>query len=132
MTNTLAVSNIVFDQAKIDLIKRNICKGATDDELRLFMLQAERTGLDPFSRQIYSIRRREWDKDTRGYVEKMVTQVSIDGFRLIVERTGKYGGQTPVMWCGNDGIWKDVWLSKEPPAARFGGCWLKYSGVFGR
>lgn len=117
MTNALAVSNIVFDQAKIDLIKRNICKGATDDELRLFMLQAERTGLDPFSRQIYSIRRKEWDRDNQTETWKHVTQVSIDGFRLVAERTGQYAGQTPVMWCGEDGKWVDVWLKKEPPAA---------------
>lgn len=99
------------------LVKTTILKPkdreATNAELALFAEQVQRTGLDPFLGQIYGIYR----YDGRAGGQVMQVQVGIDGFRLTAERTGKYEGQTKAEWCNADGVWADVWLSDEHPAA---------------
>ena len=83
-----------YDAEKVELIKDTIARGASDDELMLFLHLAQRSGLDPFSRQIYLIERRanvngEW-KTTRQ------PQTGIDGLRLIADRTDRYApGRQP-------------------------------------
>ena len=77
-TNPLTLCD--FSEEKIKLLKDTVCKGASDNELQLFLHVCIRTGLDPFMKQIYSI--------PRG--GQRTIQTSIDGLRLIAERTNRY------------------------------------------
>lgn len=99
---------------QIQLISTTIAPGCNGDELRLFGYACQRTGLDPFSKQIYPIKRGG----------KMTIQAGIDGLRAIAERTGELDGST-TEWCGEDGQWQDVWLSAKPPAAAKTTLWRK-------
>lgn len=100
-----------FDNQQLDLIRKTVAKGTTPEQFLLFIEVCKHYRLNPMARQIYAV--------VRG--GQMTIQTSIDGFRLMAERSGKYAGQLGPHWCGEDGQWVDVWLKKEPPvAARVG------------
>lgn len=95
------VQKLDFSKEQLELIKSQIAPDATPDELKLFLYQAKRTGLDPLTRQIYCIHRNV--KTMNGWAKKMTIQTSIDGFRVIAERTGNYGGQSEPLFTEKDG-----------------------------
>lgn len=87
-------ATLTFDKAQIELLKNTICKGSTDEELKFFIFACQRTGLDPFAKQIYSV--------PRG--GQRVIQTSVDGYRIIAERTGKYApGREPTFTYDKQG-----------------------------
>ena len=86
-----------LDKDKIELLKRTFCKGATNDELELFIHACNRMNLDPFMRQIHAVKR--WSDGK----EVMTIQTGIDGYRLIAERTGKYLPGKECTFAYNDG-----------------------------
>ena len=119
MTQTTAVAirdeQDEFDDKQVSILRTLGVEKANRADLAMFFHVCKRTGLDPFARQIYMVER--WTKDG----PKQSVQTGIDGFRLVAQRTtqrtGEALGYEDTQWCGQDGIWRDVWLSQEPPAA---------------
>ena len=89
---------------KIELLKRTIAVGATDDELQMFLYVAQRSQLDPLLKQIYLVKR--YDSKTGG--EKATIQIGIDGLRSVAERTGKYAGSDDPVYEKVPGLDKPI------------------------
>lgn len=87
--------------------KRGPDKVPSDDDIKQLEIVAERTGLSPWSRQIYGTwRGGKWQVET-----------TVDGLRSVAEATGRYAGQDAPEWCDAEGRWTDIWLSDGYPAA---------------
>jgi phage recombination protein Bet len=113
-----------WDNRQIEIIKRTIAPGISDDELYLFSLVCQRTGLDPFFKQIYAIKRGG----------KMTIQTGIDGYRLLAERTGCYAGSDDPEYNSEEAehpgwakvtVWKIVQGHRYPFSAK--ARWSEYA-----
>lgn len=78
----------VFTQEQIELLKNTVAmdQNLTDNEFGLFMTIAKSSGLNPFTGQIYAVKRKSNEKVHVTY------QTSVDGMRSIADRTGIYAG----------------------------------------
>lgn len=100
---------------------------ASTGDLQVFFHVCQRTGLDPFARQIHMIGRQVSEMGADGQwhkVTKQTIQTGIDGFRLIGRRAAdrahhKVSISAPE-WAHNDGTWRPVWSRAwgYPVAAR--------------
>lgn len=100
MSKEVILSQGEWSMQQIELLKQTICKGANDQEFQVFLHVCKRTGLDPFQKQLYMVKR--WDSQLKK--ETMTLQTGIDGYRLIADRTGKYApGREPTFVYGEDG-----------------------------
>lgn len=72
-----------FTSDQIELIKKTIARGATADELKLFLLLAKKYDLDPFSRQIWFV------KDHKGNTRIFAGR---DGFLAIAHKHKQFDG----------------------------------------
>jgi phage recombination protein Bet len=100
-----------WDVDQLAVLRQMGLEKVSTPDLKMFFHYAQRTGLDPFTKQIYLIRRGD----------RWVVQTSIDSLRIVAQRSMQYEGQTDAEWCDEHGNWSDVWLLREAPmAARVG------------
>lgn len=89
LTKKVARDNGMSD-SYLETVVSIIPPAALDVEIAAFLYQVARTGLDPMARQIYIVGR--YDRNAQR--DKFTTQVGIDGYRLIADRTGLYAGSS--------------------------------------
>jgi len=82
----------ILTQDEVTIIKNNIAKGATDEELKFLLTVARRYRLDPFKQQIWFVKR--WDKNAdngKGGTGAFVwtPQVGINGLLFAAGRDHK-------------------------------------------
>lgn len=83
-------------QEKIQTIKNTVAKGATDDELEMFLHLANRYQLDPFAKEIWFVKRPKKTKDSKGNWDyKRLPNGEID-----------YTGVDPIVMTSRDGYVK--------------------------
>ena len=82
-------SQLQVSPEQLDLIKKTVAVGATDDELKLFCYECQRRGVHPLDRKIFFVKRKDGDAGDK----KATFQCSIDYFRSLAESEGEYDGQ---------------------------------------
>lgn len=81
-----------YTPEELKLIKDSVAKGATNNELALFLYQAKRKGLDPLSNQIH------FSKFKTKHGPQVVIITGIDGYRAIAHRTGLLAGVSDAVY----------------------------------
>lgn len=78
-----------------------------EKEVDQFLLECRIYDLEPLAGQIYAV----WEN---GVMHAVAT---IDGMRLLAERTELYDGQSDPEWCDAEGNWTDYWAGEDTPIA---------------
>jgi phage recombination protein Bet len=115
----LRPGQMIFDDLQQKALAAMGVKNATKADLAVFAHVCHRTMLDPFTRQIYMIERREKVNDK--WVSKQTIQTGIDGFRVVrdraAERTGCEAELEDTIWYDAEGRPHTEWLWDAPPVA---------------
>lgn len=124
---SLSSEQAYWTEKQIAALRHIGVEKASEGDLTVFHHVCQRTGLDPFARQIYMIGRptREQGPDGDWHtVIKQTIQTGIDGFRLIGRRAADRARHAVSVgapeWAHEDGSWRPVWLKAwgNPVAAR--------------
>lgn len=90
-------------------------RDASNADRAVFLHQCQRTGLDPFAKQIYMIGRK-----SKGET-KWTIQTGIDGYRVLGDRVAERRGDEiehdEPLWADDSGVWHDVWIWGNAPSA---------------
>lgn len=131
-TGILLANQTAFNAQQVAMLRQIGVEDAEPADLDLFFHICQRTGLDPFARQIYMIGR-ETDVKVRVPLDngnsrvetqrmtKFTIQTGIDGYRLIGDRAARVHGDRvehdEPLWRGKPGGDYDRWVDYWPESA---------------
>lgn len=100
-------------KTRLQLLHDHVYSNLNREQFQLFLAACAERNLSPWFRHLHPEVKHD-EKSGRPVVQMITT---IDGFRLIAKRTGEWIWTSSPSFCGEDGIFKDVWLKPEYPAA---------------
>ena len=117
----------VFDEYQTAALNQLGLRNAGNGDRAVFLHVSQRTGLDPFARQIYMIERKEKKNEkvngqwVEHYESKWTIQTGIEGWRVIRDRAerreGVRGKLKRFCYYDTDDVKHKAWTRAEPPAA---------------
>ena len=111
---------VMWDEYQVAALSQIGLKDASNADRAVFLHQCQRTGLDPFSRQIHMIGRNEKQPDG-SWGKKWTIQTGIDGWRVVRDRAERHAGVRGTLgravWYDHEGNEFKVWVRRDPPAA---------------
>jgi phage recombination protein Bet len=109
-----------FDDYQNAALNQLGLREAGNGDRAVFLHVSQRTGLDPFAKQIYMIGRPEKQPDG-SWGKKWTIQTGIDGWRVVRTRAERLAGVRGILgrsvFYDADGGEHKVWVSAGPPAA---------------
>lgn len=89
LARTHQTETLTFTAEQRQILRDSFSNGASDAEFAALLEVSMQRGLNPFKREVFFVQR--WSNEQHKMV--WATQVSIDGLRLIAQRSGLYDGQ---------------------------------------
>ncbi len=110
------VEMVKYSAEQMDVIKSQIAKGLSDTELQYFLAFCGNKRLDPFTKQVYAIKRGG----------SMTIQTGIDGFRSIANRSGGYAPGTESWDVDTNGALVSATVTVKKLVA---GTWMEFGAT---
>src|ERR1700721_4430893 len=114
MTNGDALPPFLTDEQKQLLRKSAMCSKLSDDQFAYFLGVTERTRLDPFVGQIRPDVRNSTSEGGQKEPTLLII-VTLQGLRVIGDRSGQLDGESGLEWAGKNGEWHDSWTAEDSP-----------------
>lgn len=104
-----------------------IPEGTPEGNIEMYVRFCRDSNLNPFKRQVHLIKRKAKDGDR--FVDRYTIQTSIDGYRAIADRTGKYAGSEDAKFDEGLSQYQMIASRRERPTTATVTVWKMIGGM---